>query len=149
MLPIKTILVPIDRSESSQHTFKFAASLAQEHDAQLVVLYVVPLAAVMYGPPPNNYLDHLLQELCLMKPSDPHARVQYQVAEGDPAAAIVRAAKETNCDLIVMGTHGRTGLSRFLMGSVAEQVVRLAPCLVMTVRNQVPTETSAVAASSC
>jgi len=149
MLPIKKILVPVDRSESSQHAFQFAASLAQEHDAELIVLYVVPLAAVMYGPPPKNYLDHLLQELCLMKPSDPDARVQYKVAEGDPAAAILNAARETKCDLIVMGTHGRTGLSRFLMGSVAEQVVRMAPCLVMTVRNQVLTEAPAVVAHSC
>jgi nucleotide-binding universal stress UspA family protein len=58
------------------------------------------------------------------------------LVEGNAAAAILRAAKELHCDLIVMGTHGRTGLSRLLMGSVAEEVVRKAPCLVLTVKSQ-------------
>jgi universal stress protein A len=106
--------------------------------AQLVVLYVVPLAAVMYGPPPESYVGHLREELCRLKPSDPETRVRHLLAEGDPAAAILKAARENGCELIVMGTHGRTGLSRLLMGSVAEEVVRKAPCLVLTVNSAVP-----------
>jgi nucleotide-binding universal stress UspA family protein len=58
MLPIRHILVPIDWSESSDRAFHLAASLAREHDAQLLLVYVVPLAAVMYGPPPASYLNH-------------------------------------------------------------------------------------------
>ncbi len=73
-----------------------------------------------------------------MKPSDPETRVQHILAEGNPATAILSAARETNCDLIVMGTHGRTALNRLLMGSVAEEVVRKAPCLVLTVNGEVP-----------
>jgi nucleotide-binding universal stress UspA family protein len=62
------------------------------------------------------------------------------MAEGDPAGAILRAARENQCDLIVMGTHGRAGLNRFLRGSVAEEVVRKAPCPVMTVNAEVPAD---------
>ena len=65
---------------------------------------------------------------------DPETSAQYLVDEGRPAAAILRAARENGCDLIVMGTHGRTGLDRLITGSVAEKVVRLAPCSVLTVR---------------
>jgi universal stress protein A len=132
-LPIKQILVPFDWSELSTCAFQLANSLASEHDAELVVLYVVPLPAVMYGPPPESYLNHLLEELCRIKPSD-KARARYLLLEGDPATAILRAARETNCDLVVMGTHGRTGLNRLLSRSVAEEVVRKAPCLVLTVK---------------
>jgi nucleotide-binding universal stress UspA family protein len=79
-------------------------------------------------------MEHLRDELCRIRPSDRETRVQHLLAEGDPATAILRAARDNHCDLIVMGTHGRTGLRRLLMGSVAEQVVRKAPCLVLTVK---------------
>jgi len=138
MLPIRTILLPTDFSERSEYAFRLACSLARDYDALLVVLSVVPLPAVMYGPPPESYLDHLLKELCRIKPSDPKTRVQHLLVEGDPAAAILRAARETNCDLIVMGTHGRTGLNRLLVGSAAEQVLRKAPCPVLTVKSPLP-----------
>jgi nucleotide-binding universal stress UspA family protein len=137
MLAIRHILVPFDWAELSNRAFQLAASMAREHDAQLVVLYAVPHAAVIYGPPPESYLDHLLKELCRIKPSDPKTRVQHLLVEGNPATAILRAAKEINCDLIVMGTHGRTGLNRLLMGSVAEEVVRKAPCHVLIVKDPV------------
>ena len=134
MLPISRILVPIDWSAPSNGAFQLAATLAREHDAQLVVLYVVPLPAMMYGPPPESYLEHVREELRRIKPSDPKTRVQHLLVEGDAATMILRAARENHCDLIVMGTHGRTGLTRLLKGSVAEQVVRKAPCRVLTVK---------------
>jgi nucleotide-binding universal stress UspA family protein len=136
MLPLTHILVAIDWSELSNRAFQVAASLARKHDAELLVLYVVPLPAVMYGPPPEDYLNHLLEELRHIKPSYPKARVRYLLAEGDPATAILGAARESKCGLIVMGTHGRTGLNRLLMGSVAERVVRKAPCPVLTVKSR-------------
>jgi nucleotide-binding universal stress UspA family protein len=138
MLSIRHILVPIDWSELSNRAFQLAASLARDYDAQLLVLYSVPLPAVMYGPPPESYLDHLREELCRLKPSDPKVRVQYLLVEGNPGNAILTAARETHCDLIVMGTHGRTGVNRLMRGSVAEEVVRKAPCLVLTVKAEVP-----------
>jgi nucleotide-binding universal stress UspA family protein len=60
--------------------------------------------------------------------------VEQRLAEGDPAAEILHLATDTGCDMIVLGTHGRTGLDRLLMGSVAEQIVRKAPCPVLTVK---------------
>jgi nucleotide-binding universal stress UspA family protein len=134
MLPITRILVPIDWSEPSKSAFLVGVSLAREYNAQLLVLYVVPLALVMYGPPSEAYMDHLLEELRRVKPGDSRICVQHFLAEGDPGTAILGTAKETNCDLIVMGTHGRTGLNRVLMGSVAEKVVRKATCPVLVVK---------------
>jgi nucleotide-binding universal stress UspA family protein len=134
MLANKTILHPTDLSAAADRAFQLAASLAREYDARLIVLHVVCLPAVMYGPPPESYLDHLLEELRRQRPSDPTVRVQNLLVEGAPAAAILRAARETACDLIVMGTRGRAGLGRLLLGSVAEGVVRRACCPVLTVR---------------
>jgi nucleotide-binding universal stress UspA family protein len=63
--------------------------------------------------------------------------VEYHLLEGEPAEEIVRLAKSNNIDLIIMGSHGRTGLSRLLMGSVAEQVVRRAECAVLTIKHPI------------
>jgi nucleotide-binding universal stress UspA family protein len=134
MFPMRTILHPTDFSDSANCALQLACSLARQHNAQVVILHVVPLPAVMYGPPPENYLDHLLDKLCHMKPSEPEARVQHLVVEGDAATEILRVAGQVRCDLIVMGTHGRRGLGRLLLGSVAERVVRQASCPVMTVK---------------
>jgi universal stress protein A len=134
MLPIKRIMVPIDWSKASIEALEFAASLARERNAKLVVLYVVPVPAVMYGPPPENYLKHLEEELGRVRPTDPKTQVERVLCEGDPAGAILREARDAKCDLIVMGTHGRSGGKRLLMGSVAEEVVRKAPCPVITVK---------------
>ena len=138
MLPISRILVPYDWGEMSNRAFQLAASLALKNDAELVVLFVVPLPAVMYGPPDESYLKHMREQLGRVKPSDPTTRVKYQLAEGNPATEILRVAKETKCELIVIGTHGRTGLNRFVLGSVAEDVIRMAPCLVLTMTGEVP-----------
>ena len=95
---------------------------------------------MMYGPPSESYLNHLRKELRCIRPSDPETHVEYLMTEGDPAAAILKAAREIPGELIVMGTHGRTGLNRLLMGSVAEEVIRKAPCLVLTVNSEVPAD---------
>jgi len=133
MLPIRRILVPFDWSEPSNRVFQIAASLAQVHDAELIILYVVPPPAVMYGPPNEGYVEHMREELCRIRPGNPAIRVQHYLCEGVPAATILQMARENKCDLIVMGMHGRTGLRRALMGSVTEEVVRKAPCPVLTV----------------
>jgi nucleotide-binding universal stress UspA family protein len=138
MLPTSRILVPYDWGEMSNRAFRLAASLAQENDAELIVLYVVPLSAVMYGPPTECYLAQMCEELSRVKPSSPTTRVRHLLAEGNPATEILRVAKENKCDLIVIGTHGRTGLNRFVLGSVAEDVIRMAPCLVLTMTSEVP-----------
>lgn len=137
MPKIAKILHPTDLSATSRGAFRLACEVAQEHAAELIVLYVVPLPAVLYGPPPDSYLDHMLGELRRMRPADPDVHVEYRLTEGDAAKSILKTAEATRCDLIVMGTHGRAGLSRVLTGSVAERVVREAPCPVMTVTSKV------------
>jgi universal stress protein A len=84
--------------------------------------------------PPEMDKDRVREQLLQVQAHDPRVRLEHRFAEGDPAAEILRATEECRCDVIVMGTHGRTGLSRLLMGSVAERVLRKAPCPVVTVK---------------
>ncbi len=91
-------------------------------------------------PPPASPEEHqaLRERLQQIKPRTPDIPVEHLLAEGSPATAILQIAQERQCDLIVMGTHGRTGLTRVVMGSVAEQVVRNATCPVLTVKTPPP-----------
>jgi len=84
-----------------------------------------------YGPieSDKNALEQILRRV---KPADPTVSCTHKLASGDPASEIVRVAKDEGVNMIVMSSHGRTGLSRMLMGSVAEKVVRRAPCAVVT-----------------
>src|SRR5205807_909314 len=92
----------------------------------------------------DGYYDELRGTLGRFQPPDPGMRVEHRLEEGDAAAEIVRVAQEIHCDLIVMGTHGRTGIGRLLLGSVAEQVLRRAPCAVLTVKAPFPGTTAPV-----
>jgi nucleotide-binding universal stress UspA family protein len=141
MLPVRTILHPTDFSRPAQAACEVAAALARDCRARLVVLHVTrpPLASLggMPAPPPlpvefdREGLEEQLRRVGAAGPADrPECRLEY----GEPAAGILRVASECAADLIVVGTHGRTGLGRLLMGSVAEQVVRKAPCPVVTVK---------------
>ena len=142
MLQIQTILHPTDFSPSSGHAFQLACSLARDHGARLVVLHIVDRPIVVYGgvmtapppPPPVDERKAAQEQLRQIHPADPKLSIEHRLEEGDPAMLILEVAKECKCDLIVMGTHGRTGLSRLLMGSVAEKVLRGALCPVMTVK---------------
>ena len=138
MLTIKKILHPTDFSEAADEAFHLACSLAHDHGSRLVLLHVVspPMVAYTEGlmlPPTENIKDEIWAKLDSMIPTESIAVERY-VVEGDPAPEILRFAKDTNCDLIVMGNHGRRGLTRLLMGSVAEIVVRKATCPVLTVK---------------
>jgi nucleotide-binding universal stress UspA family protein len=143
MLSIRTILHPTDFSERSEHAFHLACSLARDHGARVVLLHVVsiPVAAyegVVLPPPIEEATEDAKRRLSQMEPAG--IPVEHRVAEGDAAEMILRVAEEVHADLIVMGTHGRTGLSRLLMGSVAEQVVRRAPCPVLTTKSPFPAD---------
>ncbi len=85
-------------------------------------------------PPPEGDWQSLSEQLCSIQAPDSKVSIEHRLEEGIPAAEILRVAQETKCDLIVMGTHGRTGMAHLLMGSVAEQVVRKALCPVMIVK---------------
>ncbi len=139
MLPIRNILYPTDFSESARPAFELACALARDYRAALVVIHVAPQTRgfapegiVIPIPVEESYELHT----CLVRfnPVDPSVEVEYHVLEGDASDQILKAAQDAKADLIVMGTHGKSGFTRLLMGSVAESVLRHAPCPVLTVR---------------
>ncbi len=139
MLPIRTILHPTDFSEGSAYACRLACAVARDSHARLILLHVFPPPILISGeallpPDPEEIKAELQAQLQALKIEDDGIQVERRVQEGYPGADIPRVARETKADLIVMGTHGRTGLSRLLMGSVAEQIVRRAPCPVLTVK---------------
>ena len=135
MLSIQTILHPTDFSECSGHALQLACSLARDHGARLIVLHVMPVPLVQEK---RLYREEMTSELNRLGAPEAQVRVEHRLEEGDAATQILRVAQEMGCDLIVLGTHGRTGLGRLLMGSVAEQVLRTASCPVLTVRTPFP-----------
>jgi len=135
MLPIQTILHPTDFSERSGYAFQLACSLARDCGARLIVLHAMPVPLVQEK---RGYREEMSGELNRLGTPDAQVRVEHRLEEGDPATQILQVAQETGCDPIAMGSHGRTGLDRFLMGSVAEQVVRRASCPVLTVKAPFP-----------
>ncbi len=146
----KKILFPIDFSYASNAALPYAASLAKESNAQLLIAHVNELpsayAGEMYYGLLNPSREELMGMLHNVKPADSSTAVSYHLIEGNPVGAIVHFAKEENVDLIVIGSHGRTGIVRALMGSVAEGVVRKAHCPVLVYKQpilQPPTASTA------
>jgi nucleotide-binding universal stress UspA family protein len=138
----KRILFPTDFSHTGDAALAFAASLAKEADGRLIIVHVqeAPLAyggGEMYYGIPEPTTDELLNMLHDIKPTDPSVPVEYRLVTGDPADAVVRLAEDDDVDLIVLGSHGRTGLTRLLMGSVAEAIVRKAHCPVLVYKQPV------------
>ncbi|HEU4579479.1 MAG TPA: universal stress protein [Polyangiaceae bacterium] len=145
MKPFRKILVPVDFSTHSARAVEVAAELARRYEGSLHLVHVFdPLAY----PLPDGYvmftrpqLDEMFAcfdaELGKYKQAAQEAgtpRVQTLIRQGPCAAEICDFAREGAFDLIVMGTHGRRGLNHVLLGSVAEQVLRIAPCPVLTLR---------------
>jgi nucleotide-binding universal stress UspA family protein len=141
MFRIHAILVPTDFSEESRQAFRLAAILAQAQEARLVVVHVSqPLAADASAlQQPLDYEERLHHALCQFRVAEAPRLAEHQLVRGEAVQEILRVAKEAGCDLIVMGTHGRTGTDQRLMGSVAEQVLRKASCPVVTVKAPHPT----------
>ena len=140
MLPIRTIIHPTDLTENSHYAFQMAFALARDYGANIVLLHVYPTP--VYPVADGGALpvvvevprEKLMKDLEDMTPPDSTVAVGRVLVEGDPAFEILRVANVYDADLIVMGTHGRGGLSRVVMGSVAEAVTRKANCPVLTVR---------------
>jgi nucleotide-binding universal stress UspA family protein len=151
MLPIRLVLHPTDFSLHSEAASRVAFALAGDYGARVLVLHVLePIAlgglegvAIL---DPLAYEADLKARLAEVRPHDPKVPVEHRLVAGDAAAEVLRVAKESKCSVIVLGTHGRGGVGRILMGSVAEQVVRKAPCPVVTVKAP-PPEAGSVDAS--
>jgi nucleotide-binding universal stress UspA family protein len=134
MIHVKRILYPTDFSSYSNQAYFHAVALAEVHKASLTVVYVWIPGSSMTGTHTAEERRYWREQLEQIRPSNDAIPVQHVLLEGDPASEIVRYATDTAIDLIVMGTHGRGGLERLLVGSVTERVMRDAPCSVMAVK---------------
>jgi nucleotide-binding universal stress UspA family protein len=147
MIDLQRILLPTDFSKHSNVAMTYAAALAEKFAAELYLLHVVQDLALFIpdavavappvAPPVEEFLAAAREALERVSKGSQLAGlpVHREVREGTPFYEIIRFAKEMNIDLIVMGTHGHTGLTHVLLGSVTEKVVRKAPCPVLTVRH--------------
>jgi len=127
-IAIKKVLCPVDFSENAGHALDYAIAFATVHHAELRIMHVMqlpwlavptdPMAPEFSAEVMNDYADSCKRQL------DALAFME-----------IIRVAREQSIDLIVIGTHGRTGLAHMMMGSVAEKVVRKAPCPVLSVKH--------------
>lgn len=135
----KTIVHPTDFSSSASEALCIACSLARTYGAKLLLLHVAERRVVSVGgmpvpPPPPIDWPKLKEELEVVAAGIKDVEVETHLMEGEPAGAIVDFARQAGAELIVIGSHGRTGLTRLLMGSIAEQVVRKAACPVFTIK---------------
>jgi nucleotide-binding universal stress UspA family protein len=134
MSVLRTILFATDFSERSEAAFPLACALARDQQARLIVLYVDPPAAFhgeVVDRASDDYYRRLHNELHRYQAPE-GVPVEHRLEEGKVVPGILRVAKEENCDLIVLATHGRSGIRRLLVGSVTEEVLRHAECPVLT-----------------
>jgi nucleotide-binding universal stress UspA family protein len=152
---VKSILVPIDFSETSDAALHYAVDMAQAFSARLYLLHVPGKTGEDFEAnfPVGRFETTARGRLANFMSQDEIERLrpEYALRIGTPVDEIVRYADARDVDLIIMGTHGRSGMAHLLMGSVAEQVVRTAPCPVLLVRRPrravIKTEAAAPAAT--
>ena len=142
---LRRILVPVDFSDTAKKAIQYAVPFGAAFDAEVLLLHVMQPYSVPielgYVPPEwaesqQKFLGAAREELDKLcaREIGARARARALVREGVPWQEIIAAAQESRADLIILATHGRTGLSHVLLGSVAERVVRHAPCPVLVVR---------------
>lgn len=144
-MKIKKILFTTDYSHLSDAALSFATTFAKESGGRLIIVHVqeAPIAyggGEMYYGVPEPETDELLNMLNAVKPVDPTVAYEHRLLRGDVAETVVSLAEDEGIDLIVLGSHGRTGLTRVLMGSVAEAVVRKAHCPVLVYKQPLKKE---------
>ena len=148
MIKLQHILVPTDFSEPSQIAVKYAKAFAETFNASLHVLHVIEESSFVYtwtSPEGSLVVPNMQEELeksakaqigtVLTQSEQTKYKARLVTLTGSPFVEIVRYSKANGIDMIVMGTHGRGPIAHMLMGSVAEKVVRKAPCPVLTVRH--------------
>ncbi|OQZ04787.1 MAG: hypothetical protein B6D34_02205 [Candidatus Brocadia sp. UTAMX1] len=145
MISIRNILCPIDYSVYSEMALKYAIEFAEKYQAKLYLMHVLDIRVYDINNPElyninvvdEETVEKLRERLLRCVNEDTRGRISVEalIIQGVPFAEIIKVSKEYRIDLIVIGTHGRTGLSHAIMGSVAEKIVRKAPCPVLTIRH--------------
>jgi nucleotide-binding universal stress UspA family protein len=142
VLKIRKIVCPVDFSDESKRALEHAAVLARWYEADLAVLHVMPLLPTMFGMASPVVMavepattQAVIRDLTAFVGAacPPLPNMQTVIRSGSPASEILRFAGEAEAELLVLGTHGRTGFERFVLGSVTEKVLRKATCSVLTV----------------
>jgi nucleotide-binding universal stress UspA family protein len=147
MIDIRKILVGVDFSEHSEAALRYGAEFAKSFGAELLVCHVVPRADMLSQLPPGGeaYFPPNLAELQQQEAqqrceellaSTGLSRGRIVLSEGSPFVELIRIARTESADLLIIGTHGRGAIAHMLLGSVAERVVRKAPCPVLVVRKE-------------
>ncbi len=145
---IKKILFCTDFSNNSNWAFSYAVDLAKIYKAFLYIIHVISKGEYLdhisiYIPPDvyekieeenKRYINESFKENCLPQLGD-YKDYEFIIKQGTPFVEIIKFAKEKKVDIIMMGTHGKTALTHVLFGSTAENVVRKAPCPVLTIRH--------------
>ena len=147
-IELKKILCPTDFSENSEHAVKYALALATMSQAQLELFHVVepityPQSTELFEPVLDEVELTMKMEAAFQKQledqvaalKEEYSEITAKQVTGTTFLEIIKVARDEGADIIVMGTHGRTGLAHVLIGSVAERVVREAPCPVLTVKH--------------
>ena len=143
MINLKKILCPIDHSDCSKEALKYAVSFAMKDEAELYLLHVIDVRTfdesfdmTSKQLPDDKTIKQLKEKLleCVPEEIRSDMRIEPIVVQGVPFSEIISISKEKEISVIVMGTHGRTGIAHIMLGSVSEKVVRKAPCPVLTVR---------------
>ncbi len=150
-LKCQKILCPVDFDDNSLAALDSAAEIAGKNAGTVFLLHVIPMVVQPMGMPPEVGLYDEQEKVARARLSEiEHERLagvshESMTCVGDPAPSILKMQRKLGADLIVIGTHGRRGLSRLFLGSVAEHVIREAPCPVLTIRNHAPETAEAVA----
>jgi nucleotide-binding universal stress UspA family protein len=146
MIKLKKILYPTDFSESSLEALKYGISFAKEYGAKLTVMHVVNEQIFSEGlslprvvsmeDVEREMVAEAERQLKVIIPLEDRAGLDWEVVikKGNPFLEIIRYAHEQDADLIIIGTHGRSGIEHIIFGSTAERVVRKAPCPVLSVK---------------
>lgn len=144
MIQLKKILCPVDFSVCSQYALKYAIDLSIKEHSSLYLIHVIETHVSDIGDIlkqidlllNDKQIDNLKMRLIRLIPDDIRTNIKFDtiVVKGIPFVEIIKTARDQQVDLIVMGTHGRTGLEHILIGSVAERVIQKAHCPVLTIR---------------
>ncbi|MFT5089641.1 MAG: nucleotide-binding universal stress UspA family protein [Candidatus Latescibacterota bacterium] len=145
MIRLKKILIPTDLSEYARHVLPYAVEFARSYDAKIFLVHVVdahwagPVASAEFPGMVENQIEANKESaqttMEQMRAELVDAEVETRVLVGAPHVEVVRFARSEDIDLITLATHGRTGLAHALIGSVAEKVVQMAPCPVLTIKH--------------